>query len=206
MPEGILKTLLKLLILFASLHSLLRVVRVFVVRRRVEFSGHGGLLFRTRIKQVPMFRRQHPGAAFVAEKEERNQAAAVDRLEVHDVRCRRLSARIRGESHLQGATNAVRQVEASSTSGRTNLSAFDQGGGDGAERRSSRRFPGGAPGREVDRSAFGDRFVDPNDREITYNLTWRKIGLTSICSFPCSKLSPHCLRENPATRNELMAG
>jgi hypothetical protein len=41
--------------------------------------------FRTRINQLPMLGQQLTEAAFVSENEERNQAGAVDRREIHDV-------------------------------------------------------------------------------------------------------------------------
>ena len=67
-----------------------------------------------------------------------------------NVRCCRLSARLRPKGHLQGATNARWQAKASSKSGWTNLFAFSQGSGRRSEHRLSWRLPSGAPPRKVD--------------------------------------------------------
>lgn len=59
---------------------------------------------------------------------ELNLADAVKRLKAHHVRCCRLPARVRRESNLQGASDAIWQVEAPAESGRAYLSAADQRG------------------------------------------------------------------------------
>ena len=48
--------------------------------------------------------------------QEWNRTGAVDSSEIHNVRCCRLSARLRRKRHLQGTPNACWQVEASSKS------------------------------------------------------------------------------------------
>jgi hypothetical protein len=96
------------------------------VRRRGCYQSLGGLGWVSLTGSVPDIK-------------ELNLADAVKRLEAHDVRSCRLPARVRRESHLQGASDAIWQVEAPAESGRAHLSAIDQGSRSRAKRRPSRK-------------------------------------------------------------------